>query len=72
MILIKLICFNIQVLIYCKIGGNRIDDNTQQHDPEGEHHADEAELWRKNQAPPMYFFEKDVAKHAEERIQFTP
>jgi penicillin amidase len=44
----------------------------QQHDPEGAHHADEAELWRKNEAPPMYFFEEDVVKHAEERIQFTP
>jgi len=44
----------------------------QQHDPEGEHHADEAELWRRNEAPPMYFFEKDVVKHAEERIQLTP
>jgi penicillin amidase len=44
----------------------------QQHDPEGSHHADEAELWRKNEAPPMYFFEEDVVKHAEERIQFTP
>ena len=44
----------------------------QQHDPEGEHHADEAELWRHNEAPPMYFFEEDVVKHAEERIQFTP
>ncbi len=44
----------------------------QQHDPEGAHHADEAEFWRRNQAPPMYFFEEDVVKHAEERIQFTP
>jgi len=44
----------------------------QQHDPEGAHHADEAELWRHNEAPPLYFFEEDVVKHAEKRIQLTP
>jgi penicillin amidase len=44
----------------------------QVHSVESAHHADEAEYWRKNQAPPLYFFEKDVVKHAEERIQLTP
>jgi penicillin amidase len=35
-------------------------------DPMSEHHADEAELWRMNEAPPVYFTDEDVEAHAEE------
>jgi penicillin amidase len=35
------------------------------------HHRDEAELWRHNEAPPLYFQEIDVVTHAERRVRFT-
>ena len=41
-------------------------------DPDGPHHADEADLWRRNEAPPLYFREIDVVGHAEQRLRFTP
>ena len=34
-------------------------------DPDSPHHADEMELWRRNQTGPMHFVESDVAAHAE-------
>jgi penicillin amidase len=44
----------------------------QEHDPMGEHHADEIEHWRRNRAPILYFKEKDIVEHAEKRILFMP
>ncbi len=43
-----------------------------QHDPALPHHADEAEYWRKNTAPPLAFKEKDVVSNAETRLRFEP
>jgi penicillin amidase len=44
----------------------------QVYDPDSKHHADEAELWRRNKATPMYFKEADVTAHAEATLVFTP
>lgn len=44
----------------------------QHFDPYGKHHADEAEHWRRNNAPPLYFSDADVDAHAEEKISFVP
>ena len=44
----------------------------QHHDPEGIHHADEAELWRRNIQPELAYEELDVVQAAESRIKFTP
>ena len=41
-------------------------------DPEDEHHADDAELWRKNEVAPLFFKEIDVVENAEERVRFVP
>ncbi len=43
-----------------------------QHDPALPHHADEAEYWRRNQAPPFAYEEIDVVQAAETRIRFVP
>lgn len=42
------------------------------HDYTNPHHADEAQYWRKNEAPPLYFTEKDVVQNAETRERFVP
>jgi penicillin amidase len=44
----------------------------QQFDPEGPHHADEAEHWRRNSAPSLYFTDADVDAHVEARTTFIP
>ncbi len=44
----------------------------QQHDPAGLHHADEMERWRRNEAPPLPYEERDVVTRAERRIQLGP
>jgi penicillin amidase len=44
----------------------------QSEDPDSPHHADEAELWRANQQPPLWFERGDVEAHAERRWQFDP
>lgn len=44
----------------------------QVEDPESPHHADEAELWRMNVQPPLYFDQADVDAHAEARLSFVP
>lgn len=44
----------------------------QQYDPDGAHHADEMELWRRNQANPMYFIDADVDAHKESTLRFIP
>ncbi len=36
------------------------------------HHADEAEHWRVNSQPPMYFERADVEAHAESTFRFAP
>ena len=36
------------------------------------HHADEAELWRRNAQPAMYFEQSDVDAHMESRLSFAP
>ena len=41
-------------------------------DPDNPHQADEIELWRRNQAPPMNFKEEDVARNGEHRLRFRP
>ena len=41
-------------------------------DAHSPHFRDEAELWRHNEAPPMYFTESDVVGHFETRVVFTP
>ena len=41
-------------------------------DPRSPHHRDEAEFWRVNQQPAMYYSEADVVTHAELRQRFTP
>jgi penicillin amidase len=40
-------------------------------DPRSPHYADEIELWRRNQAPALYFTDADVMAHAEETWRFT-
>ncbi|KYF86406.1 hypothetical protein BE17_25360 [Sorangium cellulosum] len=44
----------------------------QRFDPESPHHADEAEHWRRNQAPEMYFTDEAVRAHQESRLVFVP
>lgn len=44
----------------------------QSEDIESPHHADEAEHWRRNQQPPLYFDRGEVEAHAEARFQLTP
>ena len=44
----------------------------QVEDPDSPHHADEAEHWRTNQQPPLYFERADIEAHAERRWQFDP
>jgi penicillin amidase len=44
----------------------------QVEDPDSPHHADEAEHWRKNEQPPLYFEAADIDEHAEHRIRFDP
>jgi penicillin G amidase len=44
----------------------------QEHDPDAPHHADDAELWRKNEAPPLFFKEADVVKNYEKRVRYLP
>jgi len=41
-------------------------------DPDSPHHADEIELWRSNQAPPMNWTEEEVLAAHERRVVFTP
>jgi len=43
----------------------------QSEDPDSAHHADEAEYWRVNQAPPIWFERKDVVAHAVRRLHIT-
>jgi len=42
------------------------------HDPALPHHADEAELWRRNEAPQLAYEEADVVLAAERRLRFVP
>ncbi|AUX42304.1 uncharacterized protein SOCE26_037340 [Sorangium cellulosum] len=44
----------------------------QHFDPESPHHADEAEHWRRNEAPEMYFTDEAVQAHEESRLVFIP
>ncbi|AKT43842.1 penicillin acylase family protein [Chondromyces crocatus] len=44
----------------------------QAFDPASPHHADEAEHWRRNDAPPLYFSDADIDAHVESRLTFTP
>ncbi|MBK9036999.1 MAG: penicillin acylase family protein [Myxococcales bacterium] len=44
----------------------------QHEDPDSPHHADEAELWRTNTQPPLYFDKGDVEAHAQRRLRFDP
>ncbi|MBW1871689.1 MAG: penicillin acylase family protein, partial [Deltaproteobacteria bacterium] len=44
----------------------------QEHDPDAAHHADDAELWRKNEAPPLFFKEADVVTNYEKRVRYLP
>lgn len=44
----------------------------QNEDVASPHHADEAELWRANEQPPLYFQRADVETHAEETLLFSP
>jgi penicillin amidase len=41
-------------------------------DPRSPHYADEVQLWRRNEAPPLYFSDADVMTHAEETWRFMP
>jgi penicillin amidase len=41
-------------------------------DPESPHHADEMELWRRNEAPPVYMDEPKLLLHGERRVRFVP
>lgn len=43
----------------------------QSEDVDSPHHADEAELWRSNQQPPLYFEQGDVEAHAGARLRFA-
>ena len=42
----------------------------QVYEPTSPHHADEAERWRRNEAPPLYFTDEDVNAHAEATLRF--
>lgn len=44
----------------------------QHEDPDSAHHADEAEHWRVNAQPQMWFERADVEAHAESRLRFVP
>lgn len=44
----------------------------QSMDPASPHHRDEMELWRRNQAQPLYFTDADVEAHVAERLTFVP
>ncbi|MEZ4404376.1 MAG: penicillin acylase family protein [Kofleriaceae bacterium] len=44
----------------------------QVEDPDSPHHADEAELWRANQQPPLAYEKADVEAHAQRRLRFDP
>ncbi len=44
----------------------------QVEDPMSPHHADEAELWRMNQQPALYFDRADVEAHMESTFTITP
>jgi penicillin amidase len=44
----------------------------QVEDPDDPHHADEAERWRVNEQPPLYFEQADVEAHEEARLAFVP
>jgi penicillin amidase len=44
----------------------------QVQDAESDHFSDEMELWRRNEAPPMYFSEEEVVEHAERRLLIVP
>jgi penicillin amidase len=44
----------------------------QHYDPSSKHHADEAEHWRRNAAPPLYFTDADVNAHVETKLNFRP
>jgi penicillin amidase len=44
----------------------------QNEDPDSPHHADEAELWRANQQPQLWFETADVEAHAVSRLRFVP
>ncbi len=44
----------------------------QSEDPDSPHHADEAELWRTNQQPALYFDRADIEAHATRHAQFDP
>ena len=39
---------------------------------ESPHHADEAELWRRNEQPPLFFLRADVEANAESTLEFVP
>jgi len=44
----------------------------QSEDVASPHHADEAELWRRNEQPPLYFDQADVDAHVESELRFVP
>lgn len=44
----------------------------QSEDIESPHHDDEAELWRRNEQPALYFDDADVEAHAEAELSFVP
>lgn len=44
----------------------------QVEDPDSPHHADEAELWRMNQQPALYFERADIEANLEDTINFGP
>lgn len=46
-------------------GGNILD-------PDNMHYDDEAQLWRNNQAPPIFYTEDEVVAHHEGRYSFHP
>jgi penicillin amidase len=43
----------------------------QNEDPDSPHHADEAEHWRHNRQPALYFDRRDVEEHAVTRYRFV-
>ena len=43
----------------------------QAEDPDSTHHADEAELWRTNRQPQVYFTRADVEAHAVKRLKVS-
>lgn len=44
----------------------------QVEDAASPHHADEAELWRTNRQPPLYFERSDIDAHTESTLRFVP